>query len=187
MATLSEAILRREQTSIDFEQIQKTCAPHEKVSFAYLDDIPENPSDAHFFKHGTTCCAVLCTVHDVHTHTPTDIHHWITLLKNHDSKLNSKPHYIFHDSLGNTIAQLEGKMKVFKKSLTNWAADRRVVQNRVILQKHVANIQDCGMHCIARIIMRNMDQQEFIRWIKNSPLNPDLSVSFLSYFSLLKN
>ena len=186
MGTLSEAILKREQKSISFEDIKRTCSPHQKVSFAYLDDAPEKPDDSFFFKGGATCCACLCTVHDVHTHSPTDIHHWVTILKNIDSKLSSKPHYIFHDSLGHHIHQLEGKLKMYKKSLSNWAADRRVVQNGMILQRHIASVQDCGMHTCCRIIMRHLNQPQYLNWIKKSPLNPDLSVCFLCYFDLLK-
>jgi hypothetical protein len=58
----------------------------------------------------------------------------------------------------------------------------RVIQNTHQYQQYKNNINDCGRHCIVRLIFRNLSPVEYYKFITNSfqGMNPDDTVSMLT-------
>ena len=176
MTTLREMVMKREQTPISFEQIQKVLKGHTTCNFVLMDDLPERPSDKTIFG-AHDCCAILGTLHS-HGHA-TNINHWTALIRR-------KGEYWFADSLGNDIATLTAKLHNGHKGLLNWANSRKVVSTRVQIQKYSSNVSDCGCHVAARLIMKHLPPRKYIHWLKHGFLgDTDLSVSLLCFFDLL--
>ena len=177
MATLKQTIMSREQIAISFDEIEKALRPHGVVSnFVLLDDLSENPSTHDLFKGKPSVC-ILGTVHS-HNHS-TKFNHWVSILRKGNE-------FWFFDSLGNTIEQLTIKLANGKKSLVNWKRNNRVKESTTKLQKVDLHINTCGLYQIVRLIRSDLNNQQFVKWLKHSFFDPDLSVSMLCYLDLLK-
>ena len=177
MGTLRQTIMHREQVPINFDEISKALAPHGiNPNFVLLDDLSENPSTEDLFKGKKSVC-ILGTVHS-HNHS-TNFNHWISIIR------SGKEFWVF-DSLGNTLEQLTIKLANGKKSLVNWKRKNRVRENTMKLQKTDLHINTCGLYQIVRLIRSDLNNVQFVKWLKHSFFPPDVSVSMLCYLDLLK-
>ena len=177
MSTLRQTIISREQTAISFDEIMKALDGHNiKPNFVFLDDLPENPTDGNIFK-GKECVCILGTIHS-HSHA-TKFNHWVCIIK--------KPReYWFFDSLGHTIKELTIKLASVKQSLVNWSQNKRIRENTQKIQKTDIDVNTCGMHVVIRLLRKDLNNVQYVKWLKHGFLNPDITVSLLCYIDLLK-
>ena len=177
MGTLRQTIISLEQTPISFDEIMKGLSGHNvHPHFVFLDDLPDNPSDQHIFK-GKDCACILGTLHS-HSHA-TKFNHWTCIIKRPGE-------YWFFDSLGHTIKQLTIKLASVKKSLVNWSQNKRIRENKQKIQKTDIDVNTCGLHVIVRLLRKELNNVQYVKWIKHGFLNPDITVSLLCYLDLLK-
>ena len=177
MTTLKQTIMHREQVPISFDEISKALRPHGmSPNFVLLDDLSENPSTQQLFK-GKDCVCILGTVHS-RNHS-TKFNHWISIIR------RPREFWVF-DSLGNTLEQLTIKLANGKKSLVNWKRKNRVRENTTKLQKTDIHINTCGLYQIVRLIRKDLNNVQFVKWLRHSFFDPDISVSMLCYLDLLK-
>ena len=177
MSSLREALLTREQTPISYNQILRVTKNHVRTHFVAHDSLPEQPTDSDIF--GSANCACMLVTKHIQARSLT-LHHWVCLIK------RGKGKYDFFDPLGNSIKRLTMQLHVGKKSLQNWASNRRVSENTVKLQQSESDINTCGCHVAVRLCCHDMRNDQYARWLKHGFLAPDLSVSALCYLPLLR-
>ena len=103
--------------------------------------------------------------------------HWVSLHKKKDG-------YVFFDSLGNSFESLAAKLTRNQSSLLNWRRGKRLEENRVRMQKFDVHVKTCAAHQAVRLAMRHMSNKTYLHWIKNGVVDPDVSVSMLTYLEL---
>jgi len=185
MATLSQLLKKAERTPISYDQIQKILPQHirDKTVMRTLDDLPEKCSDKDLFGDGENCC-LYCTRYDA---TGREVsNHWVVLLLKKSKKNSNRTPYVeWSDSLGNNITGLVHKLGSIKsQGLIYWKQHRR---GRVFESTHQLQsdtMEDCGDFAAVRICFRQYTNKQYRRFITNSPMNPDLTVSTLCYIPL---
>jgi len=179
MSTLSQQVLKREQTPISFEQIKRILKNHTTVAFLYLDDLKSGATTEQIFgKHD--CVAIL-----VDLHTPagkeTTTRHWVSLIKRGENSFE------FFDSLGNDINRLSAKSHS-KPTLFEWSQGKKISYNSTKLQRFSADVNSCGCWVATRLIMKHLKTaRAFVHWISHGGIGDlDLQVSYLCFFDLIK-
>ena len=176
MSTLRETLVNREQEPISFRQIMRVVKNHASPNFVLVDDLKELPTDKDIF--GSRSCACILLTKWIHGQRTT-VHHWVCLIKR-------KGRYEYFDPLGFSIKQMVMQLHSNKKSLENWASNRRVEESRIKLQQNQADVNTCGLHVAVRLCHEEMSNRQYARWLQHAFLKPDLSVSALCYLDLLK-
>ena len=176
MRSLKSAILQREQTPISHDDIRKILDNHNiATNLCVLEDLPLKPTTRDIFKDKEICLMICTMFKDQH---PTNIAHWITLF-------NRGQYIEVYDSLGNTLVQLVHKLQK-GTNLLWWAKRQTVRQNTHKHQQSIDRISDCGCFAATRILFRTKTNSSFHNFLTHGFLNPDLSVSMMCYFDLLK-
>ncbi len=175
--TLREDVVTREQTPISFNQIAKVVSRHGIMPhLCVVDELPRVPHDRDIFASKDTAC-LLCTMHDA-GNNPLEVSHWVTLMK-------KGSYYEMYDSLGNTLQKLVHRLNSGTQ-LLSWAKGKHIRMNTHKHQKSIAHVNDCGCFAAVRVIMKEKNNVEFHRWLTDSFISPDLSVSMMCYLDLLK-
>lgn len=167
MKTLRDALHEFEDHAQNFRDMIRVLDKHRPLpNLCETDKLPDNPTDNDIFK-SSDCALILCNMYRP------SFFHWVSIQK-------KNKHYILFDSLGNSLEMLSAKLSNNQKSLHNWRKGKRVNENRVRIQKFDAHVKTCASHQCVRLAMRHLNNTEYIHWIKNGVVDPDLSVSMLT-------
>ena len=185
MSTLSQLLKKAERTPISFDQIKNIlpASMRHKTVMRTLDNLPEKCTDKDIFGDGENCC-LYCTRYD--SMGSVVANHWVVLLlKKSKKNSNRQPYVEWSDSLGNNIQGLLHKLGSIKsQGLLYWKRNRRGRLFESTHQFQGDNMEDCGDFAAIRICFRHLTNKQYRRFITNSPLNPDMTVSLLSYIPL---
>ena len=58
----------------------------------------------------------------------------------------------------------------------------KVTYNEIQFQQDSANVSTCGRHCAIRLLLRNLNEDEYKKIIKRTKINPDILVTILTYY-----
>ena len=61
--------------------------------------------------------------------------------------------------------------------LTRILRGQRYETNHVQLQEKKDHVNTCGRHCVSRILMKQMRQRQYVRWLTSQHEKPDLTVT----------
>ena len=171
MKTLRGSLNEFEDEAQSFRDIVRVLHNRRPLpKYVETDKLPDNPTDKDIF--GTSDCAlVLCNMYRP------KFMHWVSLQRRGNT-------YVFFDSLGNSLESLAAKLTHNQQSLLNWRRGKRLEENRVRIQKFDVHVKTCAAHQAVRLMMRDMSNKSYIHWIKNGVVDPDASVSLLTYLEL---
>lgn len=112
--------------------------------------------------------------------------HWVCIIRHKDSSVE------FYDSYGIFIDdQLDNIDVVMRKRLgVNYPylsellvnSGSKIVFNKYRLQKMKNDINSCGRHVAFRIIMRDLNINEYTKLLINSHMDPDSTITYLTAF-----
>lgn len=171
MKTLRGSLNEFEDQAQSFRDILRVLHKHRPLpKYVETDKLPQTPTDADIFGN-SDCCLMLCNMYKP------KFMHWVSLHKK-DNK------YVFFDSLGNSFESLAAKLTRNQNSLLNWRRGKRLEENRVRIQKFDVHVKTCAAHQAVRLAMRHMSNKTYLHWIKTGVVDPDLSVSMLTYLEL---
>lgn len=115
--------------------------------------------------------------------TKKDFGHWVVLLKHNNNELE------FFDSYGLMVDEELKYDNAYNSRLNNGAivpyltdllskSTYKLIVNRKRLQLFLENINTCGRWCVARVILRNIELQQFIKlFTQNVNHTPDFWVT----------
>ncbi len=177
LTSLSKELSNRERTPISYDDILKCLPPAVKkiTVMKELDKLPTKCTTADIFGHATNCC-LFCNRYDHSGRVITS--HWIVLLKR-------KNRVEYSDSLGNTINGLLHLLGPVKSNgFDYWRKHTRVLATHSQLQRD--SLQDCGDWAAIRCCLHSLSNKQFYRFIKSSPVSPDITAAFLTFLPLMK-
>ena len=174
---MSQELGKRERTPISYDDILKCLPPAIKkiTVMKELDKLPPKCTTSDIFGHATNCC-LFCNRYGHSGNIITS--HWVVLIKR-------KSRVEYSDSLGNSVNELLHLLgNVKSPGFRYWKNNTRVLDTHSQLQRDA--LQDCGDWAAIRCCLHFMSNKQFVRFIKSSPVSPDITASFLTFLPLLK-
>ena len=163
---LPELIRRGEKTAVDFDQISRIVSPHGvKLTFKEHKDLPSHPSIASILGSYEACCILM----DV-KHSRAPIRHWVLVITLISSTLTVLLLY--------SITKSEPKLIRAFKGL-------KVDMPRTRIQKNLANIRDCGLHCAVRAVFHKYTNRQYYTFLKKFGSSTDATVVLMCLLHLV--
>ena len=166
-----EIIKAGEKTAVDFQQIQAICSPHGvDVTFKEHNQLPENPTLSGILGSSPACC-ILMEV----KHSRKPIRHF--LIKN-------SRNYIYFDSLNLTLEHMYSITQTSPKLIRAFSG-HKVEMPSVRVQKNIAHVRDCGLHCSVRAIFHRYSNREYYKFLRKFGTDFDYTVTMMCLLHLI--
>ena len=169
---LPELIRRGEKTAVDFDQISQIVSPHGvKLTFKEHKDLPSHPSVASILDSYEACCILM----DV-KHSRSPIRHWVLVI--------GKPHLVYFDSLALSLEHMYQITKSEPKLIRAFKG-LKVDMPRTRIQKNLANVRDCGLHCAVRAVFHKYTNRQYYSFLKKFGSSTDATVVLMCLMHLV--
>ena len=101
--------------------------------------------------------------------------HWVALIRQGD-------HIEHFDSYGLRIDE-ELHLTHESKHLSNLLHGHIVKNDNVQLQEFKDDVNTCGRHCVVRCMMKDVDYEHYVQFMKSLKCKPDEAVTLMTFFS----
>ena len=164
--SLAKELKHEESIALDFSEIKRILAGRVKNLKVGFVDLESGFNDHDLLKRSQVLVLMTANV------SGNTQRHWGVLTHN-------KKGLFFYESLGMGVKVI--RRIINTPSFADWLVKHKAKVNTFKHQKDSHAVRTCSLHCICRVVKKDLSNKEYNHWLHSVPLTPDMTVSLITY------